>query len=195
MKTFFKIVLGLMALILLGAVVLYFLFPQPKVTPGQEVNGEGSGSEQPFGGGSEIVGGATSTATSTGTTIPAGKMIITGENGKSIMINDVRIGITPKRGTASLYYELTGEYVATSTRYSIIYTDNDEGFTIALFQEPLGVVRKEAEVKLLGLLGITENDACNLKYDLGVPYSVSEQYSGKNLGFSFCPNAVLLPEI
>jgi hypothetical protein len=34
---------------------------------------------------------------------------------------------------------------------------------------------------------------CGLNYTVSVPYSVNAIYSGSNLGFSFCPDAVVLP--
>jgi len=46
---------------------------------------------------------------------------------------------------------------------------------------------------LLQQLGISEQDACRLRYSVSVPFSVNPLYSGKNLGFSFCPGATPLP--
>lgn len=76
------------------------------------------------------------------------------------------------------------------SEFLITYTASDKSFNISLFKEPLKEVRKRAEEEFLAILGITEGEACHLKYELGTTYWVNEFYGGKNLGFSFCPGAI-----
>ena len=76
-----------------------------------------------------------------------------------------------------------------SSPYVITYIAQDKSFTISLFKEPIGETRKAAETELLSKLGISEAAACNLRYVVLTPWWVNSFYSGKNLGFSFCPGA------
>jgi len=47
---------------------------------------------------------------------------------------------------------------------------------------------------MLKTLGISQQQLCALNYSVGVTRYVNEQYTAKNLGFSFCPGAVVLPQ-
>lgn len=76
------------------------------------------------------------------------------------------------------------------SEFVISYTAVDKSFNISLFKEPLKEVRERAEKEFLAKLGITEGEACHLKYSLATTYWVNEFYGGKNLGFSFCPGSV-----
>lgn len=89
------------------------------------------------------------------------------------------------------YYSLDTDPV--DPRYHIEYIAETQYFNIALLQEPLGASRRAAEARLLSLLGISKDDLCKLAYFVSTPNSVSQQYAGTNLGFSFCANAVPLP--
>ncbi len=78
--------------------------------------------------------------------------------------------------------------------YIIEYISATQYFSIALLQEPIGTVRAVAEQYLIEHLGITQSQMCQLNYTLSVPNSVNSQYAGKDLGFSFCPGATVLPQ-
>lgn len=78
--------------------------------------------------------------------------------------------------------------------YIITYISTTHYFNIALFQEPIGIVREEAQQYLMTHLGITQSQMCQLDYMVSVPWRVNQIYSGKNLGFSFCPGATALPK-
>lgn len=77
--------------------------------------------------------------------------------------------------------------------YTILYYSQDHSFVIGLLDEPLGRIRREAERALMDALGLTEEQMCMLNYTIGTTAYVSEAYGGTNLGFSFCPGAVVLP--
>jgi len=78
--------------------------------------------------------------------------------------------------------------------FNIKYDKAQDFFTIGIAQEPIGEVRVRAEEFLMAKLGIGKEGMCRLKYYIGTSYWVNEAYSGQNLGFSFCPHAVPLPE-
>lgn len=89
-----------------------------------------------------------------------------------------------------------GNYFVTSTStlaYSIGYDEQAQFFTIALQQEPLGASRHAAEQFLLKTLGVSENELCRVQYFLVTDQYTNSFYAGKNLGFSFCPGATVLP--
>ena len=82
---------------------------------------------------------------------------------------------------------------APSTNYLVYYNSVPQSFTIALTEEPIGQARLDMEQFMLTTLGLSQNQLCNLNYLVGVTRYVSEQFTGKNLGFSFCPGATKLP--
>lgn len=91
------------------------------------------------------------------------------------------------------YYYL-GHQASDNSPYVITYISATQYFNVALLQEPIGPVRKDAEQYLMTRLGISQNQMCQLDYMVSVPDRVNSQYSGINLGFSFCPGATVLPE-
>lgn len=74
--------------------------------------------------------------------------------------------------------------------YIISYVAGDQSFNIGLTAKPLPVARKLAEDKLRSMLGITNEEMCRLRYSVFAPYWVDERYSGVDLRFSFCKDAV-----
>lgn len=82
----------------------------------------------------------------------------------------------------------------TNPPYLIEYIAETQYFGITIMQEPIGENRRAAEQYLQQKLSLTQEQMCSLKYTVGVPDSVNAQYSDVNLGFSFCPGAVRLPQ-
>jgi hypothetical protein len=78
--------------------------------------------------------------------------------------------------------------------YTILYYKMDQSVFIGLLGGNLPQVRSDAEKELLNILGITEQDACQLKVSTTVPASVSEKAAGKDYGLSFCPSGKPLPK-
>ena len=87
-----------------------------------------------------------------------------------------------------------GENNTQSPPYVIEFTDTADIFMIGLFQEPIAQSRKKAEQYLMEHLGISQSQMCELQYMVTVPADINEFYSGQNLGFSFCPGSVQIPE-
>lgn len=130
-------------------------------------------------------------------------MAVGGSNGGSIVTKNIQSDpalvkdpINP--GLFYLGYHINeGMADASSTEnppYIIAYTEATQFFTISVLQEPIGVVRGVAEQYLMSHLGISQDQMCKLNYTLSVPNSVSSQYAGMNLGFSFCRGATPLPQ-
>lgn len=95
------------------------------------------------------------------------------------------------------YYSLgnpINQAATSTTPYLIMYIESTRFFTIELVQEPIGEARTQAELYLEQRLGLSPSDLCKLNYTLSVPVSVSQEYAGRNLGFSFCPGATVLPK-
>ncbi|HUY05624.1 MAG TPA: hypothetical protein VMV62_02850 [Candidatus Paceibacterota bacterium] len=83
---------------------------------------------------------------------------------------------------------------ASSTDFIVYYDSAQQSFTIALTEEPLGQARLDMERFMLATLGITPQQMCSLNYYVGTSSGVNALYSTKNLGFSFCPGATVLPQ-
>lgn len=83
---------------------------------------------------------------------------------------------------------------ATSSPYAITYQADTQFFNIALLKEPIGPVREEMQQFLMTHLGIPQDQMCALNYMVSVPYWVNDTFTGRSLGFSFCPGAVTLPQ-
>ncbi|MBP9710878.1 MAG: hypothetical protein KBD50_01285 [Candidatus Pacebacteria bacterium] len=114
------------------------------------------------------------------------------QSGGLIRVKDFRKSATTveddvNKGT----YYLAGNDFATAA-YTLMYIEGDSSFTITIFSEPIGEMRRKAEIDLLAKLGIAEPVACSLRYAVLVPASANEIYAGRNLGFSFCQGATPL---
>lgn len=178
--------IGWIVVVLLGAVIVgvlwYFLFapkPTPQAVQKPPVTLPTSGSVTP-------VVTATSSSQSPQT------MSIAAQNGGVVVIKDfIHDGVTLADPSNEGNYYLTG---ASTEGFAIGYRVSGQFFTIALEKEPLGETRIAAEEFLLSALGINKNQLCSLDYYLGTDVYTSSNYAGRNLGFSFCPGATVLPK-
>ena len=78
------------------------------------------------------------------------------------------------------------------SEYEIFYFPEDGSVTISLLSEPLHTIRLLAEEELLISLGVGEYELCNFDVWVSAPGDVSEIYSGRNLGLSFCEGSITL---
>jgi hypothetical protein len=194
MKTILLWALGIVVLILIAIVVLYFTFPK------------GSGtSTQP-----STTFPISNTATtknnqSSGNTAQGVMTLSTNGGGTLATLDFVHNGVTledPENkgnyylagNTGYCYANGTCQNVGSTTDFAIEYFPKGNVFVVGLSTEPLGKVRTEAQTFLLNDLGITQAQACSLNYSVMTADSVNEQYAGQNLGFSFCSGAVELPQ-
>lgn len=82
--------------------------------------------------------------------------------------------------------------------YTVSYLPYDKQssqveFNVRLNKLPLAKSRLEAEDALRNVLKINNKELCNTDISVWVLGPVSETYSGRNLGLSFCSNAEVLP--
>lgn len=185
-----KAFLAATALIFLGLIFVWVGYPfsgKPTVTSSSKASP-----------GLPVAG---SVSVRTSGTSPAPGMSVAAQNGTMTTINFLSEASTTKDPINSGYYYLgphpyEGVGSATTTAsppYMITYIASTQYFIIALLREPIGSVRLQMQSYLLDYLGITASEACNLNYMVSVPYWVNQTFSGRNLGFSFCPGAVVLP--
>ena len=197
--TFMKaqtLILGIVAVIVV-IFGIWFLFMRGNAgtTGPAGTNLENAGGQSPLTSSSVS---QTTVATST-TSSSQGALTVTARDGGTVSVNDFKNDPTVVAAPSGNqgYYYLTGwldpKHPARTYPYSIFYVDADQSFNITLQQEPIKQTRQQAEQELLQRLGIGQQGACRLNYWVGVPYGVNPIYSGKNLGFSFCPGAVQLP--
>jgi ABC-type antimicrobial peptide transport system permease subunit len=71
--------------------------------------------------------------------------------------------------------------------YYMAFYPEDNGFLIVINSSDVISAEKRAEDDFLKQLGITKDQACELKISVTVPVSVSETYGGGTYGLSFCP--------
>ncbi|MDB4992342.1 MAG: hypothetical protein JWL75_587 [Parcubacteria group bacterium] len=94
------------------------------------------------------------------------------------------------------YANATDGFVAAGgeeSDFTITYFPDGSYFDIILNVEPLGETRKKAEAALRARLNLTDEQLCKLNTQVVTTSQVNQQYSGSNLGLSFCPGAVTLP--
>lgn len=166
-----------------------FRFLTPSPTPAaEEPVPAGAGTPQRYIP-SEFKRQATSSKASTHT------LLVKGEGGQTIAVKDFTKTAAQDKNNVDVKY-LAGKdengYIE-NVPYVILYSGDDESFTVSLRSQPLGVTRARGEDDLLAQLGITEGEACSLRYVVLVPFEIDKNYAGRNLGFSFCEGAVSLP--
>lgn len=151
--------------------------------------------------------GSVSSTTLSTDTVPETKMVVTSRGTNMPVIVNAFL----KNGTTVPDVQNPGRYfLAGSVGYcladgtcpagavvdgaNVVYDSSQQIFMVALTKEPLADSRSHAEQFLLSTLGITQPELCSLNYYVGTTVGVNEFYAGKNLGFSFCPGAVQLPQ-
>ena len=145
---------------------------------------------------------ASSVAQPVSSTSSPATMSVAGSDGSVIQTNNFLADPTTTRYPLdSDFYYLNGSAAGGASGaatpaapFSIGYIRSTQYFNVTLLQEPIGPVRTEMEQYLMGKLGLTQSQMCQLNYSVGVPNFVNTQFSGMNLGFSFCPGATKLPQ-
>jgi len=136
-------------------------------------------------------------ATNTGTSFPIASSTTGGQqtvSTNSFLNNKAVAPDTDNPGYYYVGYHPSGADATNDPPYLIEYIDQTKYFNITILHEPIGETRVAAETYLTNTLGLTQEQMCSLNYTVYVPNSVSSSYSGTNLGFSFCPSAVPLPQ-
>lgn len=104
-------------------------------------------------------------------------------NGQEVLVKDFTGGISqPKNDTYN---------IENKPDYLIDYYIPDKLFSLVILNKDINYGRKQAENKLLKLLGISKNDACKLNVALYVPKEISPDYGGGiDYKLSFCPGGI-----
>lgn len=89
-------------------------------------------------------------------------------------------------------YNLNGTRSDSNAGFSLLYSETDNSYAIAILSEPVSLNRDNASRYFLELLNITEVEACKLSVYIGTTADVNESLAGKNFKLSFCPGAVQL---
>ncbi len=95
-------------------------------------------------------------------------------------------------GGTETYMIGSSETLEGSPLYQIFYFTPDRTIGISLLGEPLEQARLTAEEELLRRLGVEKADVCDLSVRVSTPGFVNPDFAGRELGLSFCPNAVSL---
>jgi hypothetical protein len=200
MNTKLFVWIGIVFLGVIVATVVWFFVFIPHTTPqhSQPSTGFPSSGTINITGPTDTIGSTSSPAVQT--------MTVADQKGNMIVMRDfINNGVTVHDVTNTGRYLLAGNlgYCVSDTKqcqatsqtdFNIYYNSGPQSFTIAFNKEPIGEVRLAMERFLLTTLGLTEQQLCNLNYFVGVPIDINQQYAGKNLGFSFCPGATILPK-
>ena len=116
-------------------------------------------------------------------------VVIKGADGREIHVKDFRASAKQDPYNEGNFYLQPTDG---NTSYQIEYISATQFFNISLLEEPIGLARLRAEVYLKNTLGVSDSDLCALAYSVTVPNAVNTTYSGTNLGFSTCADAVKL---
>ncbi len=111
---------------------------------------------------------------------PTGNTLQIGTQAGTVTLNNFY------KNPAQVSQDQTSIIIVQTNAYNITYYVPDSSFNIGIWQKPVAAVRTQAEAAFLAALGISKTDACKLKVQIGVPYSVDPDYADKNLGLSFC---------
>ncbi|MDB5244786.1 MAG: hypothetical protein JWN18_656 [Parcubacteria group bacterium] len=184
-------------LVVVSTLVWFFLLRSSEEVPALQPN---SPTTLPVGGTVQVPDNQSSSNTT------PGSMTVLTLSGATIKTNDfVHNGVTIPDEANKGRYLLSGDlgYCVSESEscragdersYNIYFNSTHNSFTIALLEEPLGEVRTAAEQFLLKTLGISTADMCKLNYYVGTTFEVNAAYASKNLGFSFCSGATVLPK-
>lgn len=111
-------------------------------------------------------------------------------DGGMVVVTDVRD--LPATVTFDDQNYLFAESVAGEGSFQILFQTIDGSYLLSLESEPLREARAKGEAALLGTLGVTKDEACQLKIRVGTSFDVNELYGAKDVGLSFCPGSIEL---
>lgn len=155
--------------------------------PAANTGAPNQNSGNPFGGGSN--GGSPAPGGSSSATVT-----VTTKSGSSVEVPDFRSNHPSAREDNLTQYYLTNNQATKgdAAQFDIVY-NSDSTVLITLLSEPLSSARLAGETALRSFFPLTDAQLCSLKVTVATIYSVNAQFSGENLGLSFCPGSVKLP--
>lgn len=189
-----------LVLLLLAAGVLWLVFRSDAVDQAPAPSGPVT---LPVSGG--VAPGGVTTSPAASTTVPSRTRVVADAGNVALETRDFLKDSTvrPDRATPGRFL-LAGNLGTCVTDqapcqagevvpYNIFFNEVSQVFSIGITDEPLGENRRRAEQTLEKLLGLAQPEMCRLKYYLGTSEQVNKAFGGKNLGFSYCPGATVLP--
>ncbi len=117
-------------------------------------------------------------------------LILQAKDGSVIAVRDFTKQNQPSIAGPKTGYQVAG---ANTADFQILYFPDQSYFLVSLFVEPLGATRTKAEDALRQKLRLSDAQLCTLNIDVGTDAATNADYAGRNLGLSFCSNAVRLP--
>lgn len=162
-----KIFLIVAIILIIAAIVLFFFFKKTKTvsTPAPNLNNQ----------------------------LPIGTFKMPSLSDPVMTINTPGGAVATNNVYKNSLYPLSENGVAfnDNSDYYAAFYPQDQGFLIVLQNPDIKTARTKAEAEFIQTLGITKEQACLLKVSITVPAGISEQYSGKVYGLSFCSGAEL----
>jgi|GEM_PF-3488485 len=123
-------------------------------------------------------------------------VVLTDRSGRVITVPDFTYGHpsveVEDTGITYVYLTQSDDLVEHDPRYGIVY-GSDHSFTIGLLSGSPKETRAAAEAKLRELVPLPDAILCTLKLAVRAADTIEPRLAGKELGLSFCPNAVPLP--
>ena len=119
------------------------------------------------------------------------KLAIKLDSGQIASVNDFR-RFPRVSGVGKDLYHLQGLPGDPDAPVGFFFNDRNDSFSIGIEALPLNENRTAVSEAFRIMLGVSEKELCLMNIYVGVPYGLSPEMAGKNLGLSFCPGAVSL---
>jgi hypothetical protein len=112
--------------------------------------------------------------------INSGKLAVNTQSG-TVKVSNITKNPVETFSNSDIEYKKTNDYY-------LDYYAKDKLFVITIVNPDIQTARNKAEQDFLSTLRISQDEACQLNVQLGIPYSVNPDKAGLNFGLSFCPN-------
>lgn len=122
------------------------------------------------------------------------ELTLTLQGGKTVVVPNFTQAQDTKVDSQNPGFYLVGQGPSAirDASFDITYIAATDFFNISLMQMPIRDARLRAEKYLMGTLGLDADAMCQLRYSVATPAFVDESYTGTDLRFSFCADAVAL---
>lgn len=129
-----------------------------------------------------------------GSNVSGAEITLLLQNGSTVEVSNFTKDTDTKADPQNPGFYLVGQGsgAARDASFDITYIADTDFFNVSLMQAPIKDARRRAEIYLMSTLGLNEEEVCALRYSVAVPAFVDESYSGTDLRFSFCTDAVPL---
>lgn len=116
--------------------------------------------------------------------------------GTNKVFTRVETSLTAEEGNGGKFFRLIPSGTsATSSPFAVLVSREQSYVQITIYGTPVGKYRRDAESFFLQYFNLSEEEACDLPYQVVPAYDTGTEYTDMNIGFSFCPGSVVLREI